>query len=231
MLLDTGDALVGGGLLGDATQGAVIVAGMNLMGYDAMALGPIELTLGPETLRQRMEEAEFPVLSANVVLSDTDELLAEPYAILQIGDHRVAVIGLTRVPAGPVSGFSVSDPQQAAARYVAEVATQADTVFLLTNLEYRAGLALAGIVPDIDLLIAALPRQLPGEAVRPSGGGALVVTAEQPLPRHSGRRVGRLAVTLNSDGSLLRESWSSVAMDGSFADDVAMQRLLEGARP
>jgi len=42
LLLDTGDALAGGKRLGDATQGQVIVDGMNLMGYDAMALGPLE---------------------------------------------------------------------------------------------------------------------------------------------------------------------------------------------
>jgi len=41
-----GDALVGGGILGDITQGEAIVAGMNLMSYDAFALGPKELALG-----------------------------------------------------------------------------------------------------------------------------------------------------------------------------------------
>ena len=224
---------------------------MNLMGYDAMALGPQELTLGLEALRQRMDEARFPMLSANVVLTGTKELVAAPYAILEVGEHRLGVIGLTRVPAegavlaGSLSqpdlsestlglpspmGFQVLDPQEAAARYVPEVAEKADTVVVLTNVRYRAGLGLAEAVPGIDLLIAALPGQLPDKARRAPGTGALVITAEQPLPRHAGRRVGRLEVTLGGDGSLSGESWVSVAMDKQIADDFVMGALLEQAR-
>lgn len=237
-MLDTGDALAGGGWLGELTDGEAIVAGMNLMGYDALALGPKELSLGLDKLRRRMEEAGFPVLSANVVLSGTDELLADPFAVVQAGDHRVGVIGLTRplVPANggavaPTAGFRVLDPQQAAARYMPQVAEQAGTVIVLTNLDYRAGLALAEAVPGIDLLIAALPEQLPGQYVRVPATGTIVVSAEQPAPRHTGRRVGRLVVTVDGEGNLSGESWASHAMDRTLADDPLMDVLLEKARP
>jgi 2',3'-cyclic-nucleotide 2'-phosphodiesterase (5'-nucleotidase family) len=230
-VVDTGDALIGGGLLGDATQGEVIVAGMNLMGYDAMALGPFELSLGLDVLRQRMTEAEFPMLSANAVLSGTEDLVAPPYAILRVGDHRVGVVGLTRQPAAPLAGFQVLDPQQAAARVVPEVADQADTILVLTNMEYRSAIALAGAVPGIDLLVAALPGQLPMQALRLPGTGTLVVTAEQPVLRHTGRRIGRLVVTVQPDGSLTGESWTSDSMGTQYADDLQMTALLSEYRP
>jgi 2',3'-cyclic-nucleotide 2'-phosphodiesterase (5'-nucleotidase family) len=226
LLLDTGDALVGGGKLGDQTKGKVIVAGMNLMGYDAMALGPRELSLGLDLLRQRMDEADFPMLSANVVLSGTGELLAEPYAILEMGDHRIGILGLTRVPGTPKSGFQVLDPQQAVAQYVPEIAEQADTVVLLSSLRFQDALALVDAVPGVDLLVASLPEQLPNQVVHSPDTGTLAVVAEFPAPRHTGRRVGRLLVTVEDDGTLSSESWQSRSMDRQIADDPEMAELL-----
>ena len=230
LLLDTGDALVGGGPLGDYTKGEVIVDGMNHMGYDAMALGPKELGLGQDTLRQRLEEAEFPMLSANTVLSGTQDLVAQPYSIVQVGNHRIGVIGVTRIPDGRLGVFQVLDPVQAALEYVPQVAAQSDVVVLLTNMPYRPAISLAQAVPGIDLVVAALPTQLPDKALRTSNG-ALVITAEQPLPRHAGRRVGRLVVTAGSDGALSDESWQSVSMGPQIPDDPLMTLLLEKHNP
>ena len=225
VLLDTGDALVGGGPLGEATRGEVIIDGMNHMGYDAMALGPKELGLRQGALQQRIEEAQFPVLSANAVLSGTQDLVAQPFTVLQVGDHRVGVLGLTRATDGPQGGFQVLEPQQAAQEYVPQVAAQSDTVVLLTNMPYRAAISLAEAVPGIDLVLAALPIQLPGKALRTSNG-SLVVTAEQPLTRHAGRRVGRLVVTAGSNGALSGESWQTVSLGPQIPDDPLMRALL-----
>jgi 5'-nucleotidase/UDP-sugar diphosphatase len=231
VLLDTGDALVGGGKLGDLTQGEAIVAGMNLMGYDAMALGPRELSLGPDVLKQRMQQAEFPMLSANVVMSGTEILVAQPYAVLNIGGHRLGILGLTRLPEVTGGLFRVLDAQDMAARYLPELASRADIVVVLTNLPYTTGLELAAAVPGIDLLIAALPDQLPQQVVRVPETRTLVVTADQPLPLHSGRRLSRLAVTAAADGTLSDESWTSVPMGPDIADDPQMAKLLNKYRP
>ncbi len=229
-MLDTGDALIGDGILGNETMGEAIVAGMNLMGYDAMALGPEELSLGATLLQQRMQEAHFPMLSANVLRSDTKELVGDAYVVLEVGSYRVGVIGLTRQPDEDSADFEVLDPQESLAGYVPEVVESADTVVLLTNLGYRAAVALVQSVPDIDLVVAALPRQLPENAARVPGTTTLAVTAEQALPRHAGRRVGRLAVRLGSDGSLSGERWSSVPMGSDIADDPEMKILLDSYR-
>ena len=204
---------------------------MNLMGYDAMALGPLELSLGLDILQQRMAEARFPILSANVVLTDTGGLVTEPYAVVERGGRRLGILGLTRSPAEPVRGLWVLDPQEAAARYLPELAQQVDTVIVLTNENYRSGLALAQAVPGIDLLIAALPGQLPKEAVGAPGTGTLVVTAEQPMARHTGRRLGRLVLMVDSDGALRAESWASLPMVREIVDDPFMRTLLDKYRP
>lgn len=244
-MLDAGDALAGGDRLGDLTEGKAIVDGMNLMGYDAMALGPLDLALGKAALTQRMAEAQFAMLSANVVDAATGQPAAPAFVVVPVGDHRIAIVGLTRPdrraqPSGspfsvqpwggggtpaPTGDFRVLDPAPAAAEAVAQAAAQADTVILLTNLEYRTAQSLVEALPEVDLVVAALPNQLPQVAAR-SSTGALVVVADQPLLRHSGRRVGRLVVTMESDGRLSDEQWASIPMDGTVADDPAMAALL-----
>ena len=199
---------------------------MNLMGYDAMALGPKELSLGLDVLRQRMAASDFPMLSANVVLSGSQELLAEPYTILEVGGQRLGVIGLTRQPPAPIPGVQVLDPQRAAARYVAEVAAQAGTVIVLTNLSETSAQALALALPDIDLVIAALPEQQPVQAVAAPGTNTLVLVADLATSGHSGRRVGMLAAAIQPDGSLVAQTWQSRWIDKRLADDPAMVALL-----
>ncbi|MFN2219716.1 MAG: hypothetical protein ACK2UA_14000 [Anaerolineae bacterium] len=228
LLLDTGDALIEQESSESPTMGEDVVAGMNLMAYDAMAIGPLELGLGAEALRQRLDEAAFPMLSANVLWSDDRTTVGEPFTVLDVGFYRIGVIGLTRViENGGFADFVFLDPEDVLAELVPEVAEQVDTVVLLTNVPYRSAAELAEAVPGIDLVIAALPRQLPERAARTSGTGALVVTAEQALPLHSGRRVGNLAVAVQSDGTLDEEEWESVALGPEIADDLAMSNLLE----
>jgi 2',3'-cyclic-nucleotide 2'-phosphodiesterase (5'-nucleotidase family) len=230
LLLDAGDALIGGGVLGDMTQGEVIVAGMNMMGYDAMVLGPRELSLGVDLLQQRMEEAEFPVLSANVVLSGSQELFAEPYRIVEIEGRKIGVIGLTRVPAKAQDGFAVLDPEEAAVRYVPEVSEQAEVVVVLTNMAYPTGLALAAAVPEIDLLIAGRAERIPGKPAQVPSTGTLAVTTEPPAKRHTGRQVGTLIANVESDGTLSLQSWQATPLGPKIPDDTQMKALLDSYR-
>lgn len=202
------------------------MAGLNLMGYNAMALGPNELALGPDVLQKRMAEAQFPILSANVAIIDSGQLLALPYTVLEVGGHQVGVIGLTRAPDAAVPGFQVLDPQEALAKFVPELAQQAATIIVLTNLPYRAAQSLASVVPGIDLLIAARPEYIPAQVVLAPGTGAMILSAEMPTPRHTGRRVGRLTVTVGADGKLSAPQWQTVAMGPQIADDATMRDLL-----
>ena len=54
---------------------------MNLVGYDAMALGNHEFDNPLETLRTQEKWATFPFLSANIYKKSTGERLFKPYAM------------------------------------------------------------------------------------------------------------------------------------------------------
>lgn len=69
--------------------------GMNLIGYDAMAIGNHEFDKPLTVLRQQEKWAKFPLLSANIYQKSTGERLFKPWAIFQPQGIKIAVIGLT----------------------------------------------------------------------------------------------------------------------------------------
>ena len=102
LILDSGESLFQGGYSAESDnpqQGALIVAAMNAMGYDALALGGRDLEAPLSTVQARFEEAGFPILSANVQGGDTLPNVAS-YLLYKIGGHTVAIVGATSDTAG-----------------------------------------------------------------------------------------------------------------------------------
>jgi 2',3'-cyclic-nucleotide 2'-phosphodiesterase/3'-nucleotidase len=99
LLLDSGDtiqgsptqALVFAGRIADA--GDPIVRAMNLVGYDAMAIGNHEFDFGLERLEVSRRQARFPWLSANTLGPDGEPAFA-PYVVREIAGVRVGILGL-----------------------------------------------------------------------------------------------------------------------------------------
>ncbi|MGY6030745.1 bifunctional UDP-sugar hydrolase/5'-nucleotidase UshA [Phytobacter sp. AG2a] len=69
--------------------------GMNLIGYDAMAVGNHEFDNPMSVLRQQEKWAKFPFLSANIYQKSTNERLFKPWMIFDRQGLKIAVIGLT----------------------------------------------------------------------------------------------------------------------------------------
>ncbi|HCA6421782.1 TPA: bifunctional UDP-sugar hydrolase/5'-nucleotidase [Escherichia coli] len=69
--------------------------GMNLVGYDAMAIGNHEFDNPLTVLRLQEKWAKFPLLSANIYQKSTGERLFKPWALFKRQDLKIAVIGLT----------------------------------------------------------------------------------------------------------------------------------------
>ncbi|EOC0122411.1 bifunctional UDP-sugar hydrolase/5'-nucleotidase UshA [Cronobacter sakazakii] len=69
--------------------------GMNLIGYDATAVGNHEFDNPLSVLRQQEKWAKFPLLSANIYQKSTNERLFKPWAIFKPQGIKIAVIGLT----------------------------------------------------------------------------------------------------------------------------------------
>ncbi|EIZ2322744.1 bifunctional UDP-sugar hydrolase/5'-nucleotidase [Salmonella enterica] len=95
VLLLSGGDINTGGPESDLQDAEPDFRGMNLIGYDAMAVGNHEFDNPLTVLRQQEKWAKFPFLYANIYQKSTGERLFKPWAIFTRQDIKIAVIGLT----------------------------------------------------------------------------------------------------------------------------------------
>ncbi len=143
LLLDSGDAIQDHPLV-NFSQGASAIAFMNSARYDAGTLGNHEFDYGQDVLLQRVKEANFPIVSANVIVDATGSTLVKPYAILQKGKHKIGILGLTTPSAIttslPVNTYGLTFLKGKALwdctqRYVDELKSQdCDLIIVLSHL-------------------------------------------------------------------------------------------------
>jgi 2',3'-cyclic-nucleotide 2'-phosphodiesterase (5'-nucleotidase family) len=94
LVLSAGD-IATGPAISTAFRGDPAVAVMNLMGYDASAVGNHEFDFRVEQLAVMAKAARFPFLAANLAMKDaTPPPFAAPYALLDAEGVKVAVVGL-----------------------------------------------------------------------------------------------------------------------------------------
>jgi 2',3'-cyclic-nucleotide 2'-phosphodiesterase/3'-nucleotidase len=103
VLVESGDLLQGNPMdfvYRRLAEGEVhpLVGAMNLVGYDAAAIGNHEFNYGIEHLQRATADASFPFLSANIFRAGTDEHAFRAYTIVErtIGGRTVR-IGITSV--------------------------------------------------------------------------------------------------------------------------------------
>jgi 5'-nucleotidase/UDP-sugar diphosphatase len=224
LLLDGGNTLFGNQPLAKQTQGQAIVEAMNLLGYDAMVLGGEDFWLGLDVLRQRMEEAEFPILSANVVLAKTEQLFAVPYVIKEIGDHKVAIIGLTNQEAANAAGGDVVvlDPLETLKDVMDEVGEEADVIIVLSHLGAEVDFQMAGQVKGIDLIVGGHSRDVLHPPLWIEASGTVIAQAG-----YQGQRIGIVSLETDSQGKVVDHQGEVLFLTDQFADDPEMMAFLE----
>ncbi len=214
--------------IGLATKGKALVEAMNMMHYDAMGLGSGDFIVGLDLLKERMKAAQFPMLSANAVLSDTGELIAQPYAIKDLGQgYRVALVGLTDpyvqalTEASPGPVIRALDPIETLKKVMAEVSGKADAVIVLSHLGSQDDRALAQAIPGI----AAIVGGKSGEIMPPTQVGPSHTVLAQAASQ--GRYLGELWLTLNESGQVTAVRGEEKSLEGEIPDDPAMAKFVD----
>jgi 2',3'-cyclic-nucleotide 2'-phosphodiesterase (5'-nucleotidase family) len=236
LLLDAGNSIYGDESLTQHTQGKAVIEAMNLIGYDAMALGAGDFRLGLEVLQARIAEAQFPILSANVLVADTGQPFVTPYVIKKVSGYRAAILGLTdpenveTVLGEDAHALKLLDPLETAQRTVAELRPQADVVIVLSHLGTQLNRQLADTVPGIDVTVGGLVVQWPTEPWRSEVNGTLLVEAEVPSPGHAGRRIGVLRLSLEGERGITGYTWQNVTITSDYFDDPDVSALLDRYR-
>ncbi len=144
ILLSAGD-MIQGDSWANLASGASAIELMNVMRFDAMTTGNHEYDFGQDVLRQRIAQASFPVLAANV--NGLEGL--KPYILIERGGLRIAVIGLVTMDTPETShpdntrGLRFTKPFYRALELVRQLRSQADLIVLLTHIGYSEDRALA----------------------------------------------------------------------------------------
>jgi 2',3'-cyclic-nucleotide 2'-phosphodiesterase/3'-nucleotidase len=215
LLLDSGDTIQGAPEQALALAAGIeavdpIIAAMNLVGYDAMAVGNHEFDFGVERLDASQRQSKFPWLSANTLLLG-DRQAFPPYVVREIDGVRVGILGLitTGTPnwVSPMllDGLRFVQPLGVARHRVSQLRDQekCDLVVVLTHQGFerdpktgeRRGravenqaYALATEVPGVDLVLSGHAHVV----VKPQRVGSAWVSA----PGRWGETLIRFDVTL-----------------------------------
>ncbi|MFO7696938.1 MAG: metallophosphatase [Anaerolineae bacterium] len=223
LVVDSGNTLLGD-TLSLKSEGRVTVDAMNLMGYDALGVGTGELIKGPEVLAARIAEAQFAVLSSNLVDSASGEPLLEPYVIIDRGGVRVGVIGLTGTAAlygleSQWPGVTILPPEETLSGYMDELRAQSDLIVVLSQLGLDADKVLATSVEGIDVIVGGNTRWLLTEAE--TIGNTTIVQAG-----YDGEWLGRLDLQ-GLPAELAVTQYQILYMRPDVANDPAMAELVQ----
>jgi len=205
LLVDAGDTIQGNTLTAlfkdrrDVVHPMMKV--MNYMGYSAMTLGNHEFNFGLETQQEILDDADFPILSANTVVKATGETFVEPYTVKEIDGVKIGIIGLTtpNIPiwdGDKVSSLEFKDMDKAAAEYISELEAKTDVIIALVHagLDGRhdpsggdSARKVAENNPEIDVMITGHDH----ESVKEVINGVLVMAAKD-----AGEQASKIKLTL-----------------------------------
>ncbi len=173
--------LIQGDSWGNFSQGRASIELMNLLGIDVACLGNHEFDFGQAVLKQRISEARFPMLAAN--LSGMPEVLASKQFVRN--GLKITVIGLVTDDTPQSShprntvGLTFAPPIETARKQLAATSPDTDLVVLLTHLGHEVDRKLAE-----SLCTGSSPVALPLVIV----GGHSHTKVEKPV------RIGACAV-------------------------------------
>ncbi len=227
LLLDAGNALWSQQPLALQTQSRIVIEAMNLLGYSAMAIGDLDLALGVDILRHRMADADFPVLSANVQLSATGELLARPYALVDVAGKAVGLIGLTGRPAqdraNAKSGidFALLPADDVLPACIAELRASTSIIIVLSTLGLEEDQRLSQM-PGITMILGGSTRSPMPRSWANTTTGTLVVQAGS-----QGEWIGVRRLFFDQEHRLTKHADDLVYLTDDYPDDPQMRAFLD----
>jgi len=166
-LFDAGD-MMQGTPVSNLLWGTSVIDVYNHMGYQAAVVGNHEFDWGQARLQERMAQADFPILLANVFNEGTDTRpdWLVPTVMFTVKGQQIGVIGVTSketpsiVMAGSAAGLEFRDAGPVVEQLAAELrAAGADLVVVLAHMPDVYGGVVSGematvAVPGVDLILS-----------------------------------------------------------------------------
>lgn len=209
-----------------------VIAAMNLMKYDAMTLGNHEFNWGIETMMGIMDQADAPILAANVRDKAGKLVTGEGWTVVETGGVKVAIIGVVTpdVPIWDGGKPGIDEATFEAAnvavkKAIAEIGDKADVIVVSAHMglyaefdEENGSDSAQKILddnPEIDVLQVAHNHV----TVKEKQGNTLIGGV-----RNGGAEVARFDLTLDKDNNVIASTVDVVEM-GNVAPSAAIREL------
>lgn len=185
--------------------GKPVIEAMNELGFAAMATGNHEFDWGGKVLKDRIAEAKFPMVAANIVDRTTGQAVsfAKPYIIIEKKGLKVAVIGLatpeTVYKTSPkyIKNYLFTDPVKTVNSLVPVLKQQGvDIVIVLSHLGSTYDSATGKIIgeaADLALGTYGINAIVSGHTHQKVAG--MVNTVPIVQAAYNGRAIGRITLT------------------------------------
>jgi len=236
LVVDSGDLLMGT-VISSVYQGEADIAAMNLMGYDAVAIGNRDFDFGTRHLKGLHKAATFPFLCSNVRPQEPDTCTR--YVIKTLGTLRIGLIGLIGRRSYPdtfnhavVREVEFHDPIAAAKEAAEELRDRVDLLVAITHQDTEEDLALAKGVPALDVIIGGhtegfdglVPQgtTVPTEGrVELAGAGPVFVKTHR-----QGRTLGRLDLIIHDKTIMVAEA-RNLPVTSAVPSDPEIAKLVQ----
>ncbi len=141
-----------------------LLSAYNLLGYQAIAIGPTDLQLGLSRLQTLEKLARFPFLCANLVDSKTKEPYFKPYEIIEVAGVRLGVYSVVQQQYNPsyakrvFPDGEVLDPVEVTGQVLNELKGKCDVIVGLSHLGEKLNIKILEKYPEIDVMVDPLTR-------------------------------------------------------------------------
>jgi 5'-nucleotidase / UDP-sugar diphosphatase len=233
LTLDAGDQSQGT-LFYTTYRGRAEIEMMNMIGFDAMTLGNHEFNHGPDELAVMLAEADFPIVAGNVIAPDDHALadLIHDHHIIEIGDQRVGILGITTPDTaflsspGPVTfQDEIEHLNEAVERLRAE---GVNNIVLLSHVGFVRDQEIAAQVDGLSVIVGGHSHTLLSNSddstpdyatmVESPSGRAVPIVQAYAFSRY----LGDLELHFDEDGAVTSATGDTILLDASFepAEDV-----------
>ena len=139
LILDAGDLFFTTPDLHDSNRvsekyrASVILMGYEQIGCDAINVGQYEFGGGEEFLLETAGTTQIPFISANLINTQTNQLLFNPYIIIEREGLKIAVIGLTNLLPKTIKNIRADNFITAGKSMIKKVKDKVDIIVMLVN--------------------------------------------------------------------------------------------------
>lgn len=231
LVLDSG-GFSAGGLLDEYTQNIqmdmertlVNLKAIEIIAYDALAVGDDEFNFGNDFLLQQAAKSKAAMVSCNILTSTSSGAKAglfKPYIIKEVQGIRIAVVGVTSLAArNKAVGLEIVEPKLALKAALEDLRKNnlADLVIVLSHLGENEDLNLLKDINGIDILIIGHSRAKDEPLTKV--GQTLVVR-----PSWQGRKLGKLSFSVK-ENKIVNYKAEELRLSDKIKDDPQVLAIL-----